>query len=1071
MDAGPEPGHADPRSIIARLRAAVRRADPQARLVPARVMRRVLREIRALPLLGLNVPHRKSLIVEPRVLKRVRHPDLEADELDPSRPAVLLAEPPQTTLDRCAYGTILEACRRALFHAHIHLALDDPTGRRCLTPEQTERLFARLGEPVFSEARTVLLQEGYLAPSADRHRVWVEFAAVFAEFDAFRPGLIEPYFPTLKDREAVRRALAELIYTQALLESVRMPDEADVSGTVAPSRVPQGARERRPEHRQRSRYSERWVRARAERAERLGNDVRAAIWRMRLAFGLPERDRDEAAAAARRPILRLCDRLRDALELGSAEHGELRALLPSLVEPAADGLWPPEARLLYDLQKAASDVERETLAIEPLRAIRKRDVRELLRPLPEHALVRVVRELRSARSRVPSCHVPDVVRERLAACLGVLEERATERCRTQCRVVIRGTLDAGGWVPGNPPERVSRDTIVEELLDGIIQRGHTTLGDLRDAVSRNDLKLDDLDGLRTLFFGDRLLRTDRLLASRLPAVHRRGEIYLRAIQKLSSLGFGTRVGRAFTMYIALPFGGAFVALKGLQHIIELIPGIPKGPLHQMTGSAAVVIFGFFLLGLLHSPALRSATSRAFRRLGRLIRFGLIDAPVAIFRFGPIRRVLGSRWFELSRRWLLQPIVLALATYALLDLLRIDATERLVAAGSAFAGSAILLNTGIAVELEDRVVDHLAVFSRYLWGDLLPGLFRLIMEGFRSGREWVERLIYTVDERLRFREGQGTGSLVLKTLLGALWGVASYVIRFALNLVVEPQVNPIKHFPVVTVSHKLVAPILFATLPKGLALVMQFVLPGMFGFMAWELRENWRIYRANRSKYLEPRSVGEHGETVARLLRPGFHSGTVPKHFAKLRRAARKAERTDDNSKREREEHALHEVAESIARFVKRETLALYAERPETAAAARLVPEVSLGVQRIRVGFEGGAPDAISLPAVVVEEREGNLVASFEVCRRSESLDPVARIVVRNGLVGLLERMGIDAVSDADAEGRLLTLEGRRITWDEWVSAWPETCDDRAPTPLLEELRIPVDCEAPEPAAAARAAIS
>ena len=35
-------------------------------------------------------------------------------------------------------------------------------------------------------------------------------------------------------------------------------------------------------------------------------------------------------------------------------------------------------------------------------------------------------------------------------------------------------------------------------------------------------------------------------------------------------------------------------------------------------------------------------------------------------------------------------------------------------------------------------------------------------------------------------------------------------------------------------------------------------------------------------------IGHHGETMARLLRPGFHSGTLPKRFAKLRRAERKA---------------------------------------------------------------------------------------------------------------------------------------------------------------------------------------
>ena len=31
---------------------------------------------------------------------------------------------------------------------------------------------------------------------------------------------------------------------------------------------------------------------------------------------------------------------------------------------------------------------------------------------------------------------------------------------------------------------------------------------------------------------------------------------------------------------------------------------------------------------------------------------------------------------------------------------------------------------------------------------------------------------------------------------------AYVLRFAVNVLLEPQFNPIKHFPVVTVGHKL-----------------------------------------------------------------------------------------------------------------------------------------------------------------------------------------------------------------------------------------------------------------------------
>src|SRR5262249_53063802 len=151
-----------------------------------------------------------------------------------------------------------------------------------------------------------------------------------------------------------------------------------------------------------------------------------------------------------------------------------------------------------------------------------------------------------------------------------------------------------------------------------------------------------------------------------------------------------------------------------------------------------------------------------------------------------------------------------------------------------------------------------------------------------------------------------------------------------NLLVEPQVNPIKHFPVVTVSHKLLLPLAYAppktfhtdpsplaslllgvvSVPVGkantIALTVVWGIPGIFGFLAWELTENRRLYRANVSPNLEPETVGSHGETVLRLLRPGLHSGTVPKLYAKLRWARGKAER--------KREEDLHHVEESVRHF-------------------------------------------------------------------------------------------------------------------------------------------------------------
>ena len=68
--------------------------------------------------------------------------------------------------------------------------------------------------------------------------------------------------------------------------------------------------------------------------------------------------------------------------------------------------------------------------------------------------------------------------------------------------------------------------------------------------------------------------------------------------------------------------------------------------------------------------------------------------------------------------------------------------------------------------------------------------------------------------LRIRSGQygGRGVALTGIILGCLalalvWFFLTYLIRIFINLFVEPTVNPIKHFPVVTVAAKLILPII------------------------------------------------------------------------------------------------------------------------------------------------------------------------------------------------------------------------------------------------------------------------
>ena len=259
----------------------------------------------------------------------------------------------------------------------------------------------------------------------------------------------------------------------------------------------------------------------------------------------------------------------------------------------AEGPWGPEARLLFDLQKIGVDRERHVYAIDVWGWASSLGKKPLKRPLPCLAEVLIHRHLRSALRRMTAVRMADSSRRVLHGLLHRAEERSEANLRSRFRPLIADALRDAQLDPSNVVERVAARKLVEELIDRILDHGFLTLGDLRDAVARNNLKADDLSGPGDLVFGDQLLRADRKMAAALDGVYRHGQFYLRAMQRLSAVAFGTRTGRMLMRYLILPFGGAYVAEAGVQHLVALAtrdgPGNPapagRGDLGPVPASA------------------------------------------------------------------------------------------------------------------------------------------------------------------------------------------------------------------------------------------------------------------------------------------------------------------------------------------------------------------------------------------------------------------------------------------------------------------------------------------------------
>jgi hypothetical protein len=423
---------------------------------------------------------------------------------------------------------------------------------------------------------------------------------------------------------------------------------------------------------------------------------------------------------------------------------------------------------------------------------------------------------------------------------------------------------------------------------------------------------------------------------------------------------------------------------------------------------SIVSGAVFLFLLLHVPVFRRAVVFALRLAGRGLRLVLFDLPRAVLG----RPLLRSRF----ARWVLKPGVPAAAA-----LFASQGVLRWPLAAGVFVLLALGLNSRTGRDAQEVAADGLVRSGRHLSSRIVPSVGRWILEIFAELMELLDRGLYRVDEWLRFRAGQSRMTLVVKGALGTVWAAIAYFLRLYINLFIEPGVNPIKHFPVVTVAAKLMVPLyptlltvisgparqlLGPALGTSFAAFTVFVIPGVAGFLVWELKENWKLYRKTRSRTLPEISIGHHGETMAGFLKPGFHSGTIPKRFTKLRRAAWKAD--ERGVAKHREE--LHHLAEAIRKFAERELVSMLNETAAFRTAKVAVGHVAMGSNRVQI--ELACPSvAPGAARITLEQQSGWMVASIPERGWIDGLAGDQRRILEIALAGFYKRAGVDLVRE------------------------------------------------------------
>jgi hypothetical protein len=218
----------------------------------------------------------------------------------------------------------------------------------------------------------------------------------------------------------------------------------------------------------------------------------------------------------------------------------------------------------------------------------------------------------------------------------------------------------------------------------------------------------------------------------------------------------------------------------------------------------------------------------------------------------------------------------------------------------------------------------------------------------------------------------------------------------------------------------------------------FLLPGVFGFLVWELKENRKLYRASLDGALTPARIGGHGETMTALLVPGFHSGTIPKVRVAMRRSARRIAQDEPFLALAVRSHTrartdLHHCEEALARFVERELCVLLARTPRWRGPRLGAPVVRIGSNRISVTLASDAKGA--RPLVFAFEEQSGFVLAHVVDRGfAAGLDERQRGVLRDALAGLYALAAVDFVRE---EIERATSGAPYDVCDEGLAVWPD----------------------------------
>ncbi len=819
--------------------------------------------------------------------------------------------------------TVLLEVWKRLFLAMVDRALLEGGNASPEADKDQARPLVRLGALIpegtieFDEVSRVLAREKCVLPDSSYPMILREFALVFLGLRCFSPQATGYWFPTLSlaKQDEIYAALGEEIPVEELLNQSRLApwleaasDEDDLQSEA-------------------NQYFIRLQRL-ADQSLEKGNLVDAAILRVRASRVAPAHKSNPARIMACAHLRQMVRVIHQRLGLDENQIDEATAVLDPLLEKADQGYKNREEKLLRELENIYEDVISPPQTLDLMGWILSGGTSRLRRPRILVDVIRATRFLRLAQQHLTFTRIDNPARQSVEGLLRTARMVNETEVRSQIGPVLYEALHDAGFAPPSQLGQLALGQIVETLIDRILEQGFLTFQNLRDTLAVSPVKMPDLATFAQWVRGDELLRLDRRLSTLLEGVYQPSELYGAMLERATAASFGTALGRFISLFVLFPYLTAFVVVAFIYHLFKTLehnnlgPQTPDRDMAELWVISAAV--GTGVLVFIARPRVRLMAGHILGRTVDFLTWAFWDLPrrvssseivqsvvleplswVLSYGVKPVLASLGMRyfqplWFEEIAGWILWFVIFN-----------------------------VLLNMRPGLMAGALIIRSLKKVFSHLGNGLLSGAVLLWQGILKKMLTGIDGMILLVEEWISVRQKDEGLWITLQALLQSLWFPLGYTLRFSFMVVIEPFLNPVK-LPVCFVAMKIfypvVGPPLHLTLDgtfnfflvEALVWVIDFIIPGAFGFFFWEFRENWRLYEANRPIRMPPAMVGPQGETLRELLEPGFHAGTIPAVYRRLRKACDlRATRTDLRLERAclRE---IGEISEDLARLTRRQ---------------------------------------------------------------------------------------------------------------------------------------------------------